>query len=109
MPLSPVPAPPLSLTMTLSLSWTLTHLLLSRIELRALRKVSEGEELTVSYVDFLDTSAERSRKLKENFYFECSCESCRQHLKDDLMMAAAAGAAGGKVRQGGGAEVRPQV
>uniref|UniRef100_A0A674NSQ3 [histone H3]-lysine(4) N-trimethyltransferase n=1 Tax=Takifugu rubripes TaxID=31033 RepID=A0A674NSQ3_TAKRU len=67
-----------------------------RIELRALRKICEGEELTVSYVDFLDTSAERQRKLKEHFYFECTCEHCRQHIKDDLMTAAAADGPGGK-------------
>lgn len=68
-----------------------------RIELRALRKICEGEELTVSYVDFLDTSAERQRKLKEHFYFECTCEHCRQHIKDDLMTAAAADGPAGKV------------
>lgn len=60
-----------------------------RIELRAMRKISEGEELTVSYVDFLNLSADRQKKLKEHFYFECTCEYCTQHVKDDLMMAAA--------------------
>lgn len=71
-----------------------------RIELRALRNISEGEELSVSYIDFLDTSAERQRKLKEHFYFECTCEHCRQHLKDDLMTAAAAHGDGGNVSDG---------
>ncbi|XP_031143150.1 histone-lysine N-methyltransferase SMYD1a [Sander lucioperca] len=60
-----------------------------RIELRALGKISAGQELTVSYVDFLNLSADRQRKLKERFHFECSCEHCSQHIKDDLMMAAA--------------------
>nr|XP_046231367.1 histone-lysine N-methyltransferase Smyd1-like [Scatophagus argus] len=59
-----------------------------RIELRALGKIPEGEELTVSYVDFLNVSADRRKKLKEHFYFECTCEHCSQHIKDDLMMAA---------------------
>ncbi|XP_034048683.1 histone-lysine N-methyltransferase SMYD1a [Thalassophryne amazonica] len=58
-----------------------------RIELRALRKVAEGEELTVSYVDFLDLSADRRQKLKDRFHFECTCQHCSQHIKDDLMMA----------------------
>ncbi|XP_053195995.1 histone-lysine N-methyltransferase SMYD1a [Scomber japonicus] len=62
-----------------------------RIELRALGKIPEGEELTVSYVDFLNLSADRQKKLKERFYFDCTCEHCSQHIKDDLMMAAAEG------------------
>ncbi|KAM6901414.1 histone-lysine N-methyltransferase Smyd1-like [Lycodopsis pacificus] len=60
-----------------------------RIELRAVGKISEGEELTVSYVDFLNLSADRQKKLKEDFHFQCSCEHCSQRVKDDLMMAAA--------------------
>lgn len=78
-----------------------------RIELRALRKVSEGEEITVSYVDFLDTSAERRKKLQERFHFDCSCQHCQQRLKDELMTAAAEGADGGKVG-GGDREATPQ-
>uniref|UniRef100_A0A665TSB6 [histone H3]-lysine(4) N-trimethyltransferase n=1 Tax=Echeneis naucrates TaxID=173247 RepID=A0A665TSB6_ECHNA len=60
-----------------------------RIELRALEKIPEGEELTVSYVDFLNLSADRQKKLKEDFHFECICAHCSQHIKDDLMTAAA--------------------
>ncbi|XP_041667165.1 histone-lysine N-methyltransferase SMYD1a [Cheilinus undulatus] len=60
-----------------------------RIELRAVEKISEGQELTVSYVDFLNLSADRQKKLKEHFFFDCGCEHCSKHVKDDLMMAAA--------------------
>ncbi|XP_034402913.1 histone-lysine N-methyltransferase SMYD1a [Cyclopterus lumpus] len=60
-----------------------------KVELRAVGTVSEGEELTVSYVDLLNLSADRQKKLKEQFHFQCSCEQCSQRVKDDLMMAAA--------------------
>ncbi|XP_072310202.1 histone-lysine N-methyltransferase SMYD1a [Eucyclogobius newberryi] len=60
-----------------------------RIELRALGKISAGQELTVSYVDFLNLSADRQKKLKDMHFFDCTCEHCTQHIKDDLMMAAA--------------------
>ncbi|KAJ0057569.1 hypothetical protein NL108_009335, partial [Boleophthalmus pectinirostris] len=60
-----------------------------QIELRALGKISEGQELTVSYVDFLNLSADRRKKLKDLHFFDCTCEHCTQHIKDDLMMAAA--------------------
>lgn len=59
-----------------------------RIELRALGKISEGEELTVSYVDFLQLSADRQRLLKQQYHFDCTCQHCTEHIKDDLMMAA---------------------
>ncbi|CAF87026.1 unnamed protein product, partial [Tetraodon nigroviridis] len=70
-----------------------------RVELRALGKVCQGEELTVSYVDFLDTSAERQRKLSELFFFHCTCQRCSQHLKDDAMTAAADGADAAEVQE----------
>uniref|UniRef100_A0A3Q0S7T5 [histone H3]-lysine(4) N-trimethyltransferase n=1 Tax=Amphilophus citrinellus TaxID=61819 RepID=A0A3Q0S7T5_AMPCI len=60
-----------------------------KIELRALGKIAEGEELTVSYVDFLNLSADRQKKLKERYYFDCTCEHCSKHIKDDLMTAVA--------------------
>ena len=48
-------------------------------------------ELSVSYVDFLNLSADRQKKLKEHFHFECSCEHCSHRTKDELMAAAAEG------------------
>ncbi|EHA99115.1 SET and MYND domain-containing protein 1 [Heterocephalus glaber] len=57
-----------------------------RIELRALGKISEGEELTVSYIDFLNVSEERKRQLKKQYYFDCTCEHCQKRLKDDLFL-----------------------
>lgn len=58
----------------------------SRIELRALGKISEGEELTVSYIDFLNVSEERRKQLKKQYYFVCTCEHCQKGLKDDLFL-----------------------
>lgn len=58
-----------------------------RIELRALEKISEGEELTVSYVDFLHVSNERQRLLKQQYHFDCKCEHCTHADKDQLMTA----------------------
>uniref|UniRef100_A0A2K6ENT8 [histone H3]-lysine(4) N-trimethyltransferase n=1 Tax=Propithecus coquereli TaxID=379532 RepID=A0A2K6ENT8_PROCO len=57
-----------------------------RIELRALGKISEGEELTVSYIDFLNVSEERKKQLRKQYYFDCTCEHCQKKLKDDLFL-----------------------
>lgn len=70
-----------------------------RIELRTLGKVAEGEELTVAYVDFLSLSGDRQRALKQQYHFDCTCQHCSQHIKDDLMMAAEE-SNGNKVREG---------
>nr|XP_056713508.1 histone-lysine N-methyltransferase SMYD1 isoform X1 [Euleptes europaea] len=58
-----------------------------RIELRALGKISPGEELTVSYVDFLNVSEDRRQQLKKQYYFDCTCRHCQEGIKDDLMLA----------------------
>ncbi|KAI1900135.1 hypothetical protein AGOR_G00046900 [Albula goreensis] len=57
-----------------------------RIELRALGKIAEGEEVTVAYVDFLNLSTERQRLLKQQYFFDCTCDHCTNHVKDDIMM-----------------------
>ncbi|XP_056097917.1 histone-lysine N-methyltransferase SMYD1b isoform X2 [Rhinichthys klamathensis goyatoka] len=60
-----------------------------KIELRALGKISPGEEVTVSYVDYLNLSEDRRRLLKQQYYFDCTCEHCTNHTGDDLKMAGA--------------------
>lgn len=65
----------------------LTVFLLLRIELRSLGKIAEGEELTVSYVDYINLSEERRRMLKTQYFFDCTCEHCTNCIKDDLKMA----------------------
>uniref|UniRef100_A0A3B3USK6 [histone H3]-lysine(4) N-trimethyltransferase n=1 Tax=Poecilia latipinna TaxID=48699 RepID=A0A3B3USK6_9TELE len=65
---------------------TLNH---GKMELRALGRICQGEELTISYVDALNLSADRQKQLKERFHFDCSCDHCSRHVGDDLMAAAA--------------------
>lgn len=60
-----------------------------RIELRALGKVSVGEELTVAYVDYLNLSEDRKRILKQQYFFDCNCDHCTNKTNDDLKMSGA--------------------
>ncbi|KTF73078.1 hypothetical protein cypCar_00046027 [Cyprinus carpio] len=60
-----------------------------KIELRALGKIDPGEEVTVSYVDYLNLSEDRRRLLKQQYFFDCTCEHCTNKTKDDLKMAGA--------------------
>ncbi|KAE8628847.1 hypothetical protein XENTR_v10000251 [Xenopus tropicalis] len=58
-----------------------------KIELRALGKINKGEELTVSYVDFLNLTEDRKAQLKKQYYFDCTCEHCTKKTKDALLLA----------------------
>ncbi|XP_063781142.1 histone-lysine N-methyltransferase SMYD1 isoform X2 [Pseudophryne corroboree] len=58
-----------------------------KIELRSLGKINKGEELSVSYIDFLNLSEDRKSQLKKQYYFECTCEHCTKKIKDDLLLA----------------------
>ncbi|KAF7695230.1 histone-lysine N-methyltransferase SMYD1b isoform X1 [Silurus meridionalis] len=60
-----------------------------RIELRALGKISVGDELTVAYVDYLNLSEDRKRMLKQQYFFDCTCDHCTNKTKDDLKMGGA--------------------
>ncbi|XP_057213658.1 histone-lysine N-methyltransferase SMYD1b isoform X2 [Triplophysa rosa] len=60
-----------------------------KIELHALGKISPGEEVSVSYVDYLNLSEDRRRLLKQQYFFDCTCEHCTNKTKDDLKMAGA--------------------
>ncbi|KAM3939861.1 histone-lysine N-methyltransferase SMYD1 isoform 2-T2 [Leptodactylus fuscus] len=62
-----------------------------KIELRSLGKINKGDELSVSYVDFLNLSEERRKQLKKQYYFDCTCEHCTKGTKDDLLLAAVDG------------------
>ncbi|XP_046726318.1 histone-lysine N-methyltransferase SMYD1b isoform X2 [Silurus meridionalis] len=60
-----------------------------KIELRALGKISVGDELTVAYVDYLNLSEDRKRMLKQQYFFDCTCDHCTNKTKDDLKMGGA--------------------
>ncbi|XP_031426953.1 histone-lysine N-methyltransferase SMYD1b isoform X2 [Clupea harengus] len=60
-----------------------------KVELRSLGNIKLGEEITVSYVDYLNLSHERKRQLKDQYFFDCTCDHCTHGTKDDLKLAGA--------------------
>ncbi|OCT96620.1 hypothetical protein XELAEV_18008828mg [Xenopus laevis] len=58
-----------------------------KIELRALGKINKGDELSVSYVDFLNLTLDRKEQLKKQYYFDCTCEHCTNKTMDALLLA----------------------
>merc|ERR1711971_533323 len=45
-------------------------------DLRTLRKIKEGEEITVSYINTTESREERQSLLKDRYNFDCNCEGC---------------------------------
>uniref|UniRef100_A0A8C5MB05 [histone H3]-lysine(4) N-trimethyltransferase n=1 Tax=Leptobrachium leishanense TaxID=445787 RepID=A0A8C5MB05_9ANUR len=58
-----------------------------RIELRSLGKINKGDELSVSYIDFLNLTEDRQQQLKRQYYFDCTCEQCTKKTTDALLLA----------------------
>jgi len=45
----------------------------AHVEIRAKRAISEGEELTIEYKSLLTGNAERTRRIKKIWLFDCDC------------------------------------
>ncbi|XP_054839132.1 histone-lysine N-methyltransferase SMYD3 [Eublepharis macularius] len=58
-----------------------------QLHLRSIREIQIGEELTISYIDTMMSSAERQQQLKRQYCFECDCLMCRTHSKEAFMLA----------------------
>eukprot|EP00002_Diphylleia_rotans_P009789 TRINITY_DN2013_c0_g1_i1.p1 TRINITY_DN2013_c0_g1~~TRINITY_DN2013_c0_g1_i1.p1 ORF type:complete len:547 (+),score=83.74 TRINITY_DN2013_c0_g1_i1:19-1659(+) len=50
------------------------------VSVRALKDIQQGQELTLSYIEIAQTTAERKAHLAENFFFSCSCSRCQSPL-----------------------------
>jgi hypothetical protein len=53
----------------------------------ATRPISEGEEITISYLDPFQLAKHRSSWLEDAFGFECACRRCSQPENDDVALA----------------------
>ena len=51
----------------------------SSLQLRALVDIRAGDEVTISYIDCIDTNAQRRHKLQVNFPRACQDEGCAQN------------------------------
>ena len=47
-------------------------------ELRPLRKLKKGEEITINYIDITLPTRMRQKLLRETYYFDCQCDRCRK-------------------------------
>eukprot|EP00960_Hanusia_phi_P007857 224857-Hanusia_phi.AAC.1 len=47
-----------------------------RMQLRALRDIEEGEELTLSYIDPAEPLVVRQEELRKRYFFSCTCNMC---------------------------------
>lgn len=47
------------------------------MELFASRSISEGKPILITYAEVGEGSHERQKTLRENYYFQCTCERCK--------------------------------
>ncbi|GAA6075356.1 histone-lysine N-methyltransferase SMYD3 [Tachysurus ichikawai] len=57
-----------------------------KLELRAVRRIQQYEELCISYTDISAPRVERRTQLMEQFYFLCQCQRCSDDQNDSTML-----------------------
>ncbi|KAF9097491.1 SET and MYND domain-containing protein 3 [Mortierella sp. AM989] len=57
----------------------------SRLECRVIRDIQPGEELTISYIDQIDTTKGRQKQLKAQYNFTCDCPLCKYYPSNPLV------------------------
>ncbi|KAI1962977.1 hypothetical protein LOZ58_002601 [Ophidiomyces ophidiicola] len=50
----------------------------SRVFARALRKISKGEQIYISYIEATDPYAVRQHELSSRYFFKCKCSKCKK-------------------------------
>ncbi|CAG8493713.1 2130_t:CDS:2 [Paraglomus occultum] len=50
-----------------------------KMNVRSIRKIEIGEEVTISYTDLFLTGEERRKELHERYFFTCRCELCEKY------------------------------
>lgn len=55
---------------------------------RTLRPVQDGEELTIAYIDLMQTRRKRREALWRGYAFECACRRCSNDAADEAVIAA---------------------
>ncbi|XP_061602430.1 N-lysine methyltransferase SMYD2-like [Cololabis saira] len=51
-------------------------------EVRAVKDMKRGDEVLISYIDLLYPTDDRNNRLRESYYFSCSCLECNSKSKD---------------------------
>ncbi|XP_053315754.1 histone-lysine N-methyltransferase SMYD3 [Spea bombifrons] len=57
------------------------------LNLRTVREIPKGEELTISYIDVMMPTHQRQNQLKRQYCFTCNCHRCLSNDKDKDMLA----------------------
>ena len=55
-----------------------------RLEVRAIKDIAAGKEITTNYVDIKKNRSERQTELREHYYFTCACDRCEDQREDDV-------------------------
>ncbi|KAK1946796.1 Histone-lysine N-methyltransferase SMYD3 [Phytophthora citrophthora] len=53
------------------------------MQVHVVKDVQEGQELTVSYIELLQSTTSRRSELKDSYFFDCECTRCQTATMDD--------------------------
>eukprot|EP00644_Phytophthora_capsici_P005133 jgi/Phyca11/96394/e_gw1.1.416.1 len=53
------------------------------MQVHVVKDVQEGQELTVSYIELLQSTTSRQAELKGSYFFDCECTRCQAATTDD--------------------------
>ncbi|XP_056423149.1 histone-lysine N-methyltransferase SMYD3 isoform X2 [Hyla sarda] len=70
----------------------------TRLHLRAVKEIPQGEELTISYIDVMMPSHMRQMQFQRQYCFTCDCNRCVSRDKDEDMLAGGEEASGAMER-----------
>jgi len=58
------------------------------LEVRAIKPLNVGDEMSICYVNYLLPKLERKEKLQSQYYFDCQCEMCCKDNNSDQLKEA---------------------
>lgn len=55
------------------------------LNLKCIEPIYDGQKITISYIELLNTKARRCEELENCYYFQCTCSLCVDNEKDAMM------------------------
>ncbi|XP_065066385.1 histone-lysine N-methyltransferase SMYD3-like [Rhopilema esculentum] len=55
----------------------------AKVLIRSIKTISKNDEVTISYIESLETRDNRIKELKERYFFQCTCYTCSKESEFD--------------------------
>ena len=55
----------------------------AKVLIRSIKTISKNDEVTISYIESLETRYNRIKELKDRYFFQCTCNTCSKESEFD--------------------------